>query len=331
MFNVGEKVKRINTATARYPVGSEGTVTRAGEEFIGVDGRNYRAENWEVVVDDTIIRVGDYVRRTEASNGNMYQGGVYLVVRERSPGNQQFQFEGVDTGRGWWSTKYYEKVTKAVYDEYLANQPKLPFAAGDVVISNGYTYAPYIADKAAYIVVGIAGNRYGRNYGVQLQDIDTKAGIGGTHYWDATKFTKAPAGWKPPPKPELDLASLTLGDVGLTNPAFGSCCGAQIIYSYYMMGSRLQKPGFSHILITAEHYEAAIDNHLRNRAQGTGVVLSILATTQIALYGPILERCGFVKVDEYPNYNHGANHMNALYMYVVRDNRGKAKEAKKMF
>lgn len=323
MFNVGEKVKRINTATARYPVGSEGTVTKAGEEFIGVDGRNYRAENWEVV--DNVIRAGDYVRRIVKRYGNVSVGDCRIVRAI----NRVEVYLVNDTER--YAPERFEKVTKAVYDEYLANQPKLPFAAGDVVISNGYTYAPYIADKAAYIVVGIAGNRYGRNYGVQLQDINTKAGIGGAHYWDSTKFTKAPAGWKPPPKPELDLASLTLGDVGLTNPAFGSCCGAQIIYSYHMMGSRLQKPGFSHILITAEHYEAAIDNHLRNWAQGTGVVLSILATTQIRQYGPILERCGFVKVDEYPNYNHGPDHMNALYMYVVRDNRGKAKEAKKMF
>lgn len=150
-------------------------------------------------------------------------------------------------------------------------------------------------------------------------------------------LTLAPEGWKPRVTP-INLKLLKLENVGLTNPGFASCCGAQIIYNFYgtthgyrLRGSDLSGTPLPSIPVTKEHMAAAIKNHCKSR--NTGVILSVLATSQIAEYGSMLEECGFIKIKEYPNLNHGEHHMNALYGYFCHEQRQKSavKEKKRAF
>lgn len=152
-------------------------------------------------------------------------------------------------------------------------------------------------------------------------------------------LTLAPKDWKPRVIP-IDLELLKLENVGLTNPGFASCCGAQIIYNFYgttagynfrLSGSDLNGTPLPSIPVTKEHMAAAIKNHCKSR--NTGVILSVLATSQIAEYGSMLEECGFIKIKEYPNLNHGEHHMNALYGYFCHEQRQKSavKEKKRAF
>lgn len=150
-------------------------------------------------------------------------------------------------------------------------------------------------------------------------------------------LTLAPLDWKPRVIP-IDLELLKLENVGLTNPGFASCCGAQIIYNFYgttagynLRGSDLNGTPLPFIPVTKEHMAAAIKNHCKSK--NTGVILSVLATSQIAEYGSMLEECGFIKIKEYPNLNHGERHMNALYGYFCHEQRQKSavKEKKRAF
>lgn len=150
-------------------------------------------------------------------------------------------------------------------------------------------------------------------------------------------LTLAPKNWKPRVIP-IDLKLLTLANVGLTNPGFASCCGAQIIYNFYgttagynLRGSDLKGNALPSIPVTKEHMAAAIKNHCKSK--NTGVILSVLATSQITEYGSMLEECGFTKIKEYPNLNHGERHMNALYGYFCHEQRQKSavKEKKRAF
>ena len=152
--------------------------------------------------------------------------------------------------------------------------------------------------------------------------------------WD---LTLAPKGWKPRVVP-INLKLLKLENVGLTNPGFASCCGAQIIYNFYgttggyrLRGSDLNGTPLPPVPVTKGHMAAAIKNHCASK--NTGVILSVLATSQIEEYGPMLESCGFTKIKEYPNLNHGEHHMNALYGYFCHEQRQKSavEEKKRAF
>lgn len=156
----------------------------------------------------------------------------------------------------------------------------------------------------------------------------------GTYFFPESWFDLKPDGWEPRAY-KVDLSTITATQVGLTTHGFHTCCGAKILYSFHSLGSSLRDAAghtvTPHTPVTEEMMEAAIKNTCRLSFSKTGVVLSVLAVEQIEKYGPILERCGFQKINEYPNLNHGTNHMNALYAYFCHENQTKAKEEARAF
>lgn len=156
----------------------------------------------------------------------------------------------------------------------------------------------------------------------------------------AKLLIQKPKDWKPREIP-LDLDLLTVNNINLTTPSFGSCCGFRGLYGFYCLSEGFETTkGFltglnlagqilpRGIRITPEIFKAVIRNHTKSHDE-TGVIFAILATHQIETYGPLLEECGFTKIKEYPNLNHGTKHMNAMYGYFCHEQRQAKKVVEK--
>lgn len=231
------------------------------------------------------------------------------------------------------------KFKKVDPEKYVEPQPD--FAVGDLVIlpeKNEQQWVRSIGPRGVnqrMLVTAVVYSPAKKKFFYTLATDDRSYNI--ATYLDAKAWglTIAPKGWSPREIP-IDLRLLKLENVGLTNPPFASCCGAQIIYNFYgatpgsvynLRGSDASGRALPPIRVTQEHMAAAIKNHCKSK--NTGVILSVLATTQIAEYGPMLESCGFTKIKEYPNLNHGPSHMNALYGYFCHEQREKSKVEEK--
>lgn len=215
-------------------------------------------------------------------------------------------------------------------------EPKAEFQVGDYLILPEKKEAEWLRTiggrgiNQRMLVTGVAANKtFTYNLSTEDRAYIIAHGLNPKNWG----LTLAPKDWKPRVIP-INLELLKLENVGLTNPAFASCCGAQIIYNFYgtthgyrLRGSDLNGTPLPSIPVTKEHMAAAIKNHCKSR--NTGVILSVLATSQIAEYGSMLEECGFIKIKEYPNLNHGEHHMNALYGYFCHEQRQKSKVEEK--
>lgn len=210
--------------------------------------------------------------------------------------------------------KYWETIASYIHPSFINAE----LTVKSLEASSGYTF-PEFQDRNV-LSIRVSNKEYGLTpYGIP-QDM----------------FEPMPEGWVPA-KPNIDLASLTGASVGLTDHGFHTCCGAKILYSFNQMGQPLRdnngrpRKGIP-VKIDEEIFTAAVKAHVNRVHRTTGVVLAVLATTQIKTYEKCLLDAGFVKINEYPNLNHGTNHMNALYAWFVQDNIGKkAKEEKRAF
>lgn len=290
------------------------------------------------------LKVGDYVVWAQRP-GTTYSGDHFSMKRVTMVDPK---YKGAESNCGILmiegsGTRFYANRWRKV-DPKTYVEPKFKYRVGDVVYVPEKMEATCIANLGTYSIINrklyinyVGGTPANPRY--EVRDTDS----GGERLLSASNidaFTElCPKDWKPRAV-EVNLNILTYKNVHLTMPSYGSCCGAKILYNFYGLdigtaynnlagNDERGRPYPPNTKITEEMFEAAIRNTLRDYCQGTGVVTSVLATTQIGRYGPILERCGFVKLREYPNYNHGPHHMNAMYAYYVEDARKQKKVEEK--